>query len=67
MVSSDVLFCPQPKDIQFTVTEEERNWKHSYLGDWNQKMSTFFPSEITQTSWSIIKSVCDEFNGAVKD
>ena len=23
-VSSNVLFCPQPKDIQFTVIEEER-------------------------------------------
>ena len=25
--SSNVLFCPQPKDIQFTVIEEERNQK----------------------------------------
>ena len=25
--SSNVLFCPQPKNIQFTVREEERNQK----------------------------------------
>ena len=24
---SNVLFCPQPKDIQFTVIEEERDQK----------------------------------------
>ena len=27
MMSSNVLFSPQPKDIQFTVIEEERNLK----------------------------------------
>ena len=27
MSSSNVLFCPQSKDNQFTVTEEERNQK----------------------------------------
>ena len=27
MTSSNVLFCPQLKDIQFTVTEESRNQK----------------------------------------
>ena len=27
MMSSNLLFCPQPKDVQFTVTEEERNQK----------------------------------------
>ena len=25
--SSNVLFCPQPKDNQFTVIEEKKNWK----------------------------------------
>ena len=27
MMSSNVLFCPQSKDNQFTVIEEERNQK----------------------------------------
>ena len=27
ITSSNVLFCPQPKYIQFTVTEEHRNQK----------------------------------------
>ena len=27
MMSSNVLFCPQPKYLQFTVIEEERNQK----------------------------------------
>ncbi len=27
VTSSNVLFCPQTKDIQFTVTEDERNQK----------------------------------------
>ncbi len=27
VTSSNVLFCPQHKDIQFTVTEDERNQK----------------------------------------
>ena len=27
MTSSNVLFCPQPKDIQFTVKEDKRNQK----------------------------------------
>ncbi len=27
VTSSDVLFCSQHKDIQFTVTEDERNQK----------------------------------------
>lgn len=27
MMSSNVSFCPQPEDIQFSVTEKERNQK----------------------------------------
>lgn len=27
MMSSNVIICPQPEDIQFSVTEKERNQK----------------------------------------
>ena len=27
MTSSNVLFCPQPKGIQFTIKDDERNQK----------------------------------------
>lgn len=27
MIFSNILFCPQPKEIQFTVIEEEKTFK----------------------------------------
>lgn len=44
MTSSGVIFRPQhPKDVQFTVTEEERQTrKHSSFMSWNQRTINFF-------------------------
>ena len=52
--SSNVLFSPQPKDIQFTVTEEERN----------QKMFTLkkLESENYEIDLSIIKIVGNSYS-----
>ena len=38
--SSSVLFCPQPKDNQFTVIEEEINQEIITLRSWNQIIFT---------------------------
>ena len=40
--SSNLLFCPQPKDNQFTVIEEKETRKYSLLRSWNQRIYLFF-------------------------
>ena len=49
MTSSNVLFCPQLKDIQFAITEEEIN----------QKIFTFKELESDNFDFSMIKIVGD--------
>lgn len=42
-LTSEVLFCPKHKDIQFTVIEDfKKNRKYSHLRSRNQRIWTFF-------------------------
>lgn len=36
LTSSNLLFCPQPKDIQSSVTQEEKTRNFPCLRGWNQ-------------------------------
>ena len=47
MTSLNVLFCPQPKDNQFTVIEEERN---------NQKIFDFKKLEPEKSDFSFTQN-----------
>ena len=51
MTSSNILFCPQPKDIQFTVIEEEGNQKILTVKKLENYSNRLFDY---QNSWSSI-------------
>lgn len=48
-MSSDVLFCPQTKDIHFTVTEEKRNQNKSTFKKLKSENLDIFPLKKTKT------------------
>lgn len=41
-MSSNVLFCPKPKDIEITVIEEERNQKKMKFKKLESEILGFF-------------------------
>ena len=57
MTPLNVLFCPQPKDIQVTVTEEERNQKIFTFKKLESNLFYVFSLKMTQTDELIIKMV----------
>ena len=50
MTSSNVLFCPQPKNNQFTVIEEERNHKMFTFKKLESENFNIFPLTTTQNN-----------------
>ena len=48
-MSLNVLFCPQPKDIEFTVTLEEKRPEHIHIQEaGNERNLTFIPTFLFQ-------------------
>lgn len=61
MTSTNVLFCPQPQDIQFTIVEEKRNHKIFTFKKLVTKNLDFFSLKKKGTQ-TIIKLAEDDFN-----
>ena len=57
MTSSNVGFSPPRKDIQFTVKEEEINWKTFTFKKLESEDLVFFILIMTQNDESVIKIV----------
>ena len=50
MTSSNIFFCPQPENIQFTVIEKERNQKTFTFNELESEKLDFFSKKICNTS-----------------
>ena len=50
MTSSNLLFCPQPKDIQLTVIEEERTQKILTVKKLQRREFSLFPTDYSDQS-----------------
>ena len=60
MASSNVLFCPNPPNIQFILMKEKENHKYSHSGGWNQII--FILSQYYSNYLLVLKIIGNRYN-----